>query len=619
MLGWERGSTSRAVGLALTALAGCSGTTPAGDVPAPDLSLISVFYPFEGRVHGRGLPGAVPAIASHVRIRAHPALSETFAAVAEDGSFHFGINAPSGDVLELAASLDAKGTRVGEPAFVLIPESPLPPVRYVCCVELGTCQQREDAEAARPCPDPATGSPLCDIDADCGVVEGEYLELDPARVRVTAPNEKGRIAVTGVVTPNVLMVVQNRGLSALGQPGRSGAQAQITSDRGAFAFDLAARGDDELVIQLHDLHGYRSPRVAFYVPDAQLAGLDVIGAYPWEALTPGARGKVAIQLSPFGIDGLGICPDTTEKPEVCFSGGLTHGMVSLENVRIDMTAATPVATATSSDLPYNRGLEGDVRGPARDVVLVMDASAEAHQEDGNGLAPPRRLGYAATFLQGLRQRDRVGAVIYGGDRPVRLTAVWDERTRRYADPGLRAFGERPGLAQALRAVTSESAVGVPDPFEGIAEAARLLRDVGSNRGRIVLVLARTPSHMDVEERFQAAYELVRRNDSTSFNGYTVDVVGFALEAGRGSTFLGDLASFTRGQMLSTNLEGLEQTLVDLGSLMSGNFILLYDMLIPANAGKSARITFDVEVVLGGAHRARASYSGPLRILNAPNN
>lgn len=606
-------------GVALTVF-GCSGDTPIGDIPLADTDLITVFYPIDGVVRGRGLPGTFPSSLSHVQVRAQPTGTVTLQPIDGDGGFTFSIVAVSGDLLEIAGSADDVGRALGAPIYVRVPPTPLPTVDYVCCQPVGTCQSIDDAREGGDCPDPLTGVTTCDFDVDCGVDEGEYLGIDLERINVTAPNERGRVNVNGFVEPNALVVVENRGLNGIGIPGPRFRTAQITSDIGAFVVnDVRAKGDDEIVVQVRDLNGFRSPAVPKYVPDADLRGVDVVGAFAWAPLTNGARGPIALQISPWGIDGKGLCPDTDAPPEVCYSGGLTHEMVSISRAQMrvgaDLVDLRASPTATTTGRPHNRGREGDVRSGPQDVVVVIDVSATAQTKDGNGLAPPRRFEAAARFIEGLRDRDRVSVVTYAGTHDRYLV----EDPRR--DSGLVDLTRRAEVVQHVRNLSNAAPGADNDIFGAILAAASNLRNARTDAGRIVVIAADAPPGTPEEAllAYDAALDAVSENLSRGEPQITVDLIALQIPEGTSNLDLvTDVVTFTDGRTYQTNANGIEQTLADARSFLSGSFLLLYDIDVPAQVGKSGTIELELDVLVG-ANRASTTYSGPIFIQNSSNN
>ena len=72
------------------------------------------------------------------------------------------------------------------------------------------------------------------------------------------------------------------------------------------------------------------------VPDAELAGLDIVGVYAFEDLGGGELGPLILHLRPFGIDGRGMCPDREGPPApVCYTGGIDHSMVTITRQQIE--------------------------------------------------------------------------------------------------------------------------------------------------------------------------------------------------------------------------------------------------------------------------------------------
>src|SRR5687768_5393137 len=169
----ERGSGLRFWVVASLATS-CAGETPPNELPPPDLLKISVFYPVDGLVRGRALEGSIshPRV-THVRIASHPTKGETIVPVQMDGSFSFSVIAISDDLLEISAATDDKASERGEPVYLVVPPTPLPPPKFVCCGARdgrnGTCQDEDSARAGNPCPDAATGTTQCQVDRDCGV------------------------------------------------------------------------------------------------------------------------------------------------------------------------------------------------------------------------------------------------------------------------------------------------------------------------------------------------------------------------------------------------------------------------------------------------------------------
>ena len=384
------------------ALLSCSNASSIPDFGAPDLDQIIVFYPLGGQVQGRGLEGAAPDGASHIFIKAHPNGNETVRPVDSRGRFTFFMLALGGNVLEISGASDATASSRGEPVFVRVPTGTFQDVDYVCCFEgnatEGTCHtlsersfQENRPDGLFECPSPQTGRTRCTLDIQCGFEEGEWLRIDRDRITITPPDELGFIRVSGFVQERSLVTLQNRGLSGVGRPRQQNVQAQVSGDQGDFEFPpIPARGDDEIVLQVQDLNGFRSPALSMLVEDAPLAGFDVTGAFAWRPLRDGAAGTIAVQIAPFGVDRRGICPNHEADPQTCFTGGLTHEMVRLENLRIEQQGVDDgvqwLPTPLTPTQPDNIGYDGDVRAGPLDVVLVIDASQTAEDK---GLPCPK--------------------------------------------------------------------------------------------------------------------------------------------------------------------------------------------------------------------------------------
>ena len=620
---------------AMLATAGCSNASSIPDFGAPQIDQVLLFYPVGGLVRGRGLAGATPPGASHIFIKAHPNGSETIRPVNADGSFEFSILARGGNVLELSGATDRSGANRGEAAFLKVPTGAFSDRDYVCCFEngaaQGTCQTTDEREEQLQrtdgifeCPDPLTGRLQCESDIECGFEEGEWLRVDLDRITVTAPDTNGFIQISGFVEPRSLVTLQNRGLSGIGRPEQQLVLGRVSSDVGDFSFPtVSARGDDELVLQVQDLNGIRSPAVSILVQDAPLEGFDVTGAFAWDRLQDGVRGTIAIQVAPFGIDGRGLCPNHDESPQTCFTGGVTHSMLTIENVRIDGAGgieATP--TPISVQVPDTRGADGDVRAGPLDVVLVIDRSQVA--ETANLASNPATLGAVTAFLQGLRQRDRVGVVTYGPG-VTRLGVPYDAAGRPGA-VGLFDGSFRETLITQVETALQTPGSGQPTLFEGVADAADMLRNSAS-AGRIVVIAAdeHAGSVEESELAFFEAFEMVDTANDPSRPETRVDVIGVSLTRSEKFQDLQAITTFTGGQYFDVSavqttgpgapINQLELALTDLRSTLSGSFLLLYDITIPAGVGKAARLEFDAR--MNGVPTA-VPYSGLLRVDLAAN-
>ncbi len=392
----------------------------------------------------------------------------------------------------------------------------------------------------------------------------------------------------------------------------------MASDTGAFRITrVPAAGDDELVLRIFDLTNFSSPPAALRVPDAPLTGLDILGAFAWEPLSNNARGIIALYLAPFGVDAKGLCPNSPEDPQVCFSGGLTHGMVDITSVQFGDSGnkfpGNPAVTATSAANPHNRGVSGNIRVGPQDIVVVLDFTPEAAAADPENT----RLTALREFVRGLRARDRVAVIPFG------LASVPVD-SRSPSDPGLRVFDERQGLLDAASSFAGRSG-DVGDIYTGIRAAANALKTARSGRGRVVVITTTEPAAgLDTDSDMDGTVDIDEEEDTTlvaviynSVTGekYPVDVIAANVPPTAKYDYLSSFAGFTGGYFYESSFEALNQTLTDLRGQLSGAFILLYDMTIPEEAGKSTNIDLSVQVRIG-AERASANYSGPLRVINS---
>ena len=620
-----------------TATNSCSNAASIPDFGSPDLEQILVFYPVGGLVRGRGLSGSAPLSATHIVIKAHPNGSETIRPVDENRGFEFTILARGGDVLEVSGATDARGTERGEPAFVRVPTGTFSNRDYICCFDTGnttrgTCQttderdeQLQRTDGIIECPSAQSGRTRCTFDEDCGFEEGEWLGVDLDRLQVTTPDRSGFISVSGFVEPRSLVTLQNRGLSGIGQPQEQLVVGRISSDIGDFEFpSVRARGDDELVLQVQDLNGIRSPSVSIRVGDADVEGIDVTGVFAWRPLRDDDIGTVAILMAPYGIDGLGMCPDHGGTPQTCFSGGLTHDMVTIENLRVDgqgeAEGVTWAPTPLSPDFPDNRGYDGNVRAGPLDVVLVIDRSEAA----GNGILLRNTDATRAVtdFVSGLRARDRVGAVEFGARGVSRLGVVYDMSGRPQSTGLFTGAEGRSTLITSIQNALGQDGGGGATVFEAIEEAAEMLRN-SSNSGRIVVITTQEQLG-SIEESalaFDEAFEKIEASNSVGSADTRVDIIGVSLTRTEKFEDIQAITAFTGGEyfdvatVLESNVNRLSLALSDIRSTLSGSFLLLYDIQIPPGVGKAARIEFDAR--MNGVQSA-VQYSGLLRIDLAAN-
>lgn len=608
------------IALGAGALGGCTGTAPAREIGPPDISKVGVFYPVNGLVYGRGSAGAFadPTI-SHVVVASLPTGGETILPVEEDGSFDFGVLALSDDVLEIAGARDGAGKVRGDPAYIRVPPLGPPLPRYFCCdAPNGTCTSEDAFESTATCADPLAGATRCESVRECRVENREILGIDTAAFQVTAPNADGRISITGVIpAAGALVRLENRGKAGVGGKSPGITLGQLSDENGRFRFrSVEARGDDELVFQVEDLLGNRSPPAAVLVPDAPVEALDIVGAYPFVLLDNGKPGTVAVRFHPSGLDGRGICPDSSSDPVLCFSGGLTHDMVSIDAVTFDGSPiATPRATPPTSAQPNTRATEGDPLKGAQNVVLVLDHSATAQAADG---VSPRRFEAVKELIDSLRKRDRVGIVAYGGPGPRELLKI------------SASGGDWAVQKATIDALAATMADGDADVFGAIRLAGSILHAENSTAPGRIVVLAlgdATGTQAEVSEAFVLAYDQVDDDPTTGFPGYGVYVVGNAIpepvlvngQQQGNIRYLESIAEFSaEGRFVNMpSIASIDDALGDAAGFISGSFVLLYDMAIPEAVGKSARLQITATINLptrnGGVDSATATYEGPIRI------
>ena len=82
-------------------------------------------------------------------------------------------------------------------------------------------------------------------------------------------------------------------------------------------------------------------------------------------------------------------------------------------------------------------------------------------------------------------------------------------------------------------------------------------------------------------------------------------------------FTGGVFNSIDGAAINGGVGALDPALVTLRAQISGAFALLYDMDIPASAGKVGRINFTVSVTIDNETQS-ATYEGPLEIRGSNN-
>ena len=570
----------------------------------PDVDKIVVYYPIDGVVHGRGYAGAIPA--GDVQIRAPRTDQVGRVSRTDDGGFRFSIVAKEGDALEI---------RAGEAlAFVEIP-IPDEVIEHTCCGagagSGGTCTPVEAVRMGGDCT-PSSMINECQVDSDCAFFENRTLFLDPSAFDISPPDASGQIRVLGQVHSRGLVIADNRGLLAYGRGPARSRQIVIAEENGQFELTMPAAGDDELVFTLRDLRGDYSHAGARLVPDPSLAGVDVVAALPWEPLQEGQRGKIALLVSPWGEDGAGLCPDQPGlDPVLCVSGGLVHADLSIEEVTINDAEKAAVDPQPSVGAPAQiLGAAPDVRAGPRDVVVVLDMSANASAKELGGA--PRRHAELANFVDNLRQRDRVGLITYGASAPVPLVEV----------------EQRNQVLEALEQLETVQPEGPASLYDAVGQALDMLLGAQHREGHIIVVAADAPPQAPDEARARAL--ALAQRAKTMDPPVLIDVIGIDL-AQQASAGLSQLTGFTAavraGQPVAgryVNIEDiyqLGQELVELRARLFGGFILLYEMSLPGDADKRDCISLEVRLTLRDAANVAIEktdrYMAPLTVTNSP--
>lgn len=659
-LGASGRSRRRAALGAIWVAAACGGEGGPADLETPDVSRLLVYFPVGegGLVRGRGFAGTFsgPDAVPWAVIRSHPnSTRPTVVPVTPDGGFDFSVFASGRAVLEVAGATDRDAEVVGPSVFVEVPAVPVPPATFRCCRNPGTafgaCLTEAEFEERL---DPLTQLPVscpteeprplnrCETDRQCVVLSRRYYPIDAAQFSVTAPDESGRVVVRGepgAARANGLVLIENRGLSGLGRDDPVRRRSVIAEDDGSFATEpFAARGDDEIVIEYLDLNDFRSPTLSLFVPDPPLESAQLVEIWPYSDLSNQLGGFVGLRFWLTGIDGRGQCPDAPEAdPAYCFSGGLQYEHVQIVRATIDRPDQTVAlcrplrpGEPPPAEPPCGgpgverlvapaavRGVDGDVRGPGRDVVLIIDASAAGSRAAARGAY----FAALADFVGRLRARDRVGLLVMGPNTWIPL------QDRAAARVEIEAWAQR-------------APSGVREPFRAVAAAGDALRDAGSSRGRIVLTALggseRLPDAADPADPYYQALEIVQTGGLRRSPGYPVDLVGVnltaappgpgdaATRAATATRLLTSLAAFsgppgTPGRDYGSvgNTLDLALRLRDVAGQITGGFNLLYELVrqpeaveIDDQVGKRGEVQVDanLEVPTGSA---TVRYSGPL--------
>lgn len=612
----------------LVAASGCVGDTPAKEIAAPNISKIALFYPVDGLVPGRGERDTFADDSlTHVYVASHPSKTDDFFPIDENNEFTFNIGgAVSGDVIEIAGVRVAEGVKPedaprGESVYFRVPALPPPRSKVFCCQDSSVCVRQEDFDRnLGVCPERDTLSTMCESDLECRELNGEILPIQKDQVTITPPDKDGLVQISGSIsTPGALVRIENRGKRAIGGYAPNTAKAIITDSNGGFRIrDLLARGDDEIVVQTHDLLGYRSPEAPFLVPDAPLVGLDVIGAYGYGRLIENRPGNIIIRVHPYGVDGRGICPDSTTGPTLCFTGGLTREMVTVRSAqmnKISLNLRTP--DPLPEGVSTNIATEGDPLKLTQSIVLVMDLSASAAIVDAG---EPARFESAWRFVQTLRKRDKLGIVTFGGTagngvvREVDVQSIADNYDffRTYIRETLR---QRPsgGPARVL---------------EGIQEAAAMLAEDRTLGSIVVITMSDqvgddpATEDFDGSDAFDALYPRVIADGGPIHNIYVVGVQQPLVyrdamnpnvtTPSNWVIYTQSIAEFSMGRAFNVRLvPDIDPVLDKLAGMISGSFSLLYSLNVPCT-GKNPDMDLTVSVAFGNA-TAEGTYNGSIRV------
>lgn len=637
---------------------GCVNDTPVNPIGPPDPSLITVFFPQDGLVYGRGSPGAVPAGTPFVLVRPHPSrgASSIFPANT-DGSFDFAVAAGVPATLEFAISIDETGKTRGAPSFIDVPQERARREAFFCCAApgsaLGRCQPVSLTECSTQ-----NFNDQCDpkdVKADpCAKYNGQTISIPEDAFTITQPNANRAVTLrskVGSIPKLSLVKVENRGHRPFGGSGGGYRSAKVADERGVVEFKFEAAGNDEVVVELLAIDGVnRSRQHAMYVPDADLEGLDLTGVVPITPLKPNAVGTIGLRFALGGVDQRGICPPSTagsdpivqndsEDPALCFSaapgaflgvnGGLDYARVSLRDIQIDGDAVTQFAkTATSVEVPVRKFTDGDVLAEPAMVFIIVDNSAAAAAADTKAI----RISAAVSVIGSLRRRDFAGIMVLGqaGTGKAQWRVVKD--LTKIGDAGGRAALRDTVLAQ----IKQSEAVGDADQFGAIAAAgdliSRSVRSTNTKHGKIVLITAATP--IDASASDTALARVLPAPDS-DLESYPVFVIAtpqtfpgcpMSGECQKGFTCLAStcqppvdletIALFSGGAYrTASSVGGLVTAAQSIEGLISGAFVLLYDLRLPDGTGdKLAKLKFHAMVELaGGSQRAEADFEGDIEL------
>jgi len=599
-------------------LASCVGETPPNPIPAPDLARITVFFPLDGLVNGRGSPGPVPEGYKFVYVKPHPSRNvDSFAAVNPDGSFSFRIASTGNDVLELAFTKEDNPLAVrGAPTFVEVPLQPAARESFYCChrpqMRLGKCQPTTELMCTV-----AIVAPDCASDGDCAFLSGDHVQIDKDDFTITPPDATGRVTVTSNDVGLALNLIrfENRGQRGIGGPDPQFRNYVIADEQGVATTSFKAKGDDEIVVRAFQLNGYvRSREHAMYVPDSPLVGLDVVGLFPFEGLQKGKRGRVGIRFAPFGLDQRGMCPpsqdrsvalcfsgghegENTQGVNLTFNGGLDHEMIEFPSFTIGDRQLVTKPQKPNEAEGNIKFTDGDVLAAPVSMVLIIDDSEKADELTGTSTADGggARFEAARNFLRSARSRDRVAVIATGA----RTTGI-----RNSGQVSVRLdLGTKDQAVAAIDALDPETPNGENDLNGAMLEAGKILTKAGlSTNGRIVVISASQPaaSGGSADEALKAVTEDLE----TGRSAYPVYIVARRIDLNvmDGRRIFNELdtyAGFTDGLFVEvTDSSEFVTRVAEVTGRVSGAFVLVYDIDIPIEAGsKIADVRMTVQLTL----------------------
>jgi hypothetical protein len=617
----------------------CVGSAPEKDIAAPNISRLSLFFPIDGLVAGRGESDTfADESVNYAYVVSHPSRTQDAFPLDENRELTFSIGgAVSGDVIEIAGmrvpdGADADEQPHGESVYIRVPARVPQSSRFFCCLDTKLCVKQEDFDNAEGvCPRRDQG-PMTDCldDAGCRDLNDEILPIQTDLIQVTPPDKDGLVQISGTVgSPGALVRLENRGKRGIGGFGQNTAKAVISDSNGGFRVrNILARGDDELVVQTYDLLGNRSPEAPFLVPDAPLVGLDVIGAYGYGRLVENQPGNLVIRVHPYGVDGRGICPNSTSGPTLCFTGGLTREMVTIQSAQLNKI---PLNLRVPDPLPAgvstNIATEGDPLKLTQSIVLVMDLSAEAARVDSG---EPARFESAWRFVQTLRKRDQLGIVTFGSPDSPMGNGLEKVGVRREVE--LRPIADnyeffRTYIRETLR---NQQSTGAARPLQAIDAATQMLTD-RREQGTIVLITMSDQvgddpmkDDFDGSDAFDALYPKVI-SESTNVPIHTVYAVGVGqplvyrdannpnvTTPSNWIVYTQSIAEFSQGRAFNVRLvPEIDPVLDKLAGIIGGSYSLLFSLNVPCT-GKNPDMDLQVSVAFGNA-TAEGTYTGSIRV------